>query len=150
MVRISGVDLPGEKRIDVALTRLYGIGFSLARKILELVKIDGGKVIKDLKEEEVSRIQKIIDQSYKVEGDLHQEVSENIKRLQAIGSYRGLRHSKNLPVRGQRTRSNARTKRGKRVTIGALKKEVRARTEKTAVTKVGETKAKGSKEKKEK
>jgi len=126
MVRIAGVDLLSDKRVDIALSRIYGVGASNVRKILKTAKVEEGKRVKDLKEDEVARIQKIIDTSYRVEGDLRQEVAENIKRLKVIGCYRGIRHSKNLPVKGQRTRSNARTKRGKRVTIGALKKEVRA------------------------
>ncbi len=123
MPRISGVDIPEQKRIDIALTVLYGIGRANVEKILASAKVSAGKRTKDLTEEETARLQKIIEASYKVEGDLRKEVQENIKRLKQIGSYRGKRHLANLPVRGQRTRSNARTKRGKRVTIGALKKE---------------------------
>lgn len=123
MARIEGIDLPELKRTDVALTLIYGVGRKNVIGVLAEAKVDGAKRIKDLKEDEISRIQKILDQKYKVEGDLRKEVQENIKRLKQIGSYRGKRHSANLPVRGQRTRSNARTKRGKRVTIGALKKE---------------------------
>lgn len=140
MIRIAGVDLPNDKRIDIALRRIYGIGPSNAKKILKMVKIEERTKVKDLKEEETVLIQKTIEATYKVEGDLRQEVSENIKRLKAISSYRGIRHSKNLPVRGQRTRSNARTKRGKRVTIGALKKGIRQQQEKTAVPKSEPTK----------
>ncbi|MBI3384933.1 30S ribosomal protein S13 [Candidatus Gottesmanbacteria bacterium] len=123
MVRIAGIDLNLSKRIDIALTKVYGIGRSNAQKILKSADVLGHKRTKDLNEEEVSRIQKIVD-SIKVEGDLRREVADNIKRLKEIGSYRGMRHSRNLPSRGQRTRSNARTKRGKRVTIGAIKKEI--------------------------
>ncbi len=123
MARISGVDLPEQRRVDIALTSLYGIGRQNVGKILGSAKVAAGKRAKDLTEEEIARLQKVIDASYKVEGDLRKEVQENIKRLKQIGSYRGKRHLANLPVRGQRTRSNARTKRGKRVTIGALKKE---------------------------
>jgi len=129
MVRIIGVDLPDNKRIDIALTYLYGIGRSNVKIVMEKTGIDGGKRVKDLSEEEVNRIQKNIEENFKVEGDLREEVAENIKRLKQIGSYKGIRHAKNLPVRGQRTRSNARTKRGKRKTVGALKKEVRAKLE---------------------
>jgi small subunit ribosomal protein S13 len=126
MVRIIGVDLVDKKRIDFALTKLYGIGWSNVQMILKSAKVDSSKRTNELAEEEIGRIQKVVEK-YKVEGDLRREVQENIKRLKEIGTYRGLRHSRNLPVRGQRTRSNARTKRGKRVTIGAIKKEVTAR-----------------------
>lgn len=123
MVRIAGVDLPDQKRIDFALTKIYGIGWSNVVPILKAAEIDASKRTNELTEEETSRLQKIIE-SYKIEGDLRREIQENIKRLKEIGTYRGIRHSRNLPVRGQRTRSNARTKRGKRVTIGAIKKEI--------------------------
>lgn len=127
MPRISGVDIPQNKRIDIALTYLYGVGRSNSLPIIKNAKVNPAKRAKDLTEEEIARIQKEVDK-YKVEGDLRAEVHENIKRLKEIGSYRGSRHSKNLPARGQRTRHNARTKRGKRVTIGALKKEAAQRT----------------------
>jgi small subunit ribosomal protein S13 len=123
MARIVGVDLPNEKRIEAALPYIYGIGPTLARKILEKTKINSDTRTKNLTEEEVTKLQKAVE-DYQVEGDLRQSIAQNIKRLQEIGAYRGIRHSKNLPVRGQRTRSNARTKRGKRVTIGTLRKEV--------------------------
>lgn len=123
MARIAGVDLPSEKRIEAALPYIYGIGFSLARKIIADCNIDPDKRTKNLTEEEISKLQKAVEK-YKVEGDLKREVQANIKRLQEIGSYKGLRHSKNLPVRGQRTRVNSRTKRGKRVTIGTVRKDV--------------------------
>jgi len=123
MARISGVDLPNEKRIEAAITYIYGIGPTLARKILEKTKINPDTRTKNLAEEEVTKIQKAVEE-YQVEGDLRQAIGQNIKRLQEIGAYRGIRHTKNLPVRGQRTRSNARTKRGKRVTIGTIRKEV--------------------------
>lgn len=122
MPRFSGVDIPQNKRTDIALTYIFGLGRSNVLQITKTAKVDGAKRIKDLTEEEISRLQKIID-NYKVEGNLRAEIHENIKRLKEIGTYRGIRHTKNLPVRGQRTRHNARTKRGKRVTIGALKKE---------------------------
>lgn len=125
-MRIAGVNIPDEKRIDIALTYLYGIGRGNVVGILNKANVDFGKRTKNLTEEEVNRIQKALDE-YKVEGDLRAEVVGNIKRLKEIGAYRGIRHSRNLPVRGQRTRSNARTKRGKRVTIGAIKKEVAIR-----------------------
>lgn len=122
-MRISGVNLPDEKKLLISLTYIYGVGRSNAKDILKKADVSGDKRVKELSEEEQKRIQKAIEQ-YKVEGDLRAQVSENIKRLREITSYRGSRHSKNLPTRGQRTRSNARTKRGKRVTIGAIKKEV--------------------------
>ncbi len=125
MIRISGVVLPDQKRVDMALTLIYGVGRKNVYAILKEANVDSAKRVKNLTTEEVGRIQAVIDAKYKVEGDLKKEVLDNIKRLKAIGSYRGLRHARNLPVRGQRTRSNARTKRGKRVTIGALRKEVR-------------------------
>ena len=129
MARIAGVEIPLEKRTDIALTYIYGIGRSNVRVILKQTQIDGTKRVKDLTEDEVNRLQKSIDKTFKVEGDLRREIQDNIKRLVAISSYRGVRHIKKLPVRGQRTRSNARTKRGKRVTIGALKKDDRVKVE---------------------
>lgn len=122
-MRISGVDLNQNKRIDIALTKLYGVGRSNVAKILKTAGVSAEKRTKDLTEEEINKIQKTMD-GVKVEGDLRREIADNIKRLKEIGSYRGIRHSRNLPVRGQRTRSNARTKRGRRVTIGAIKKEI--------------------------
>ena len=121
-MRISGMNLPDEKRVDIGLAYLYGVGRKNVIGILKKSEIDPAKRIKTLSEEEQKRLQTVLD-TYKVEGDLRVEVSGNIKRLREIGSYRGIRHTKNLPVRGQRTKSNARTKRGKRVTIGAIKKE---------------------------
>lgn len=121
-MRISGVTIPDEKRVDIALTYLYGIGRGNVYGILKKANVDPAKRVKTLSEDEQKTIQKIVEE-YKIEGDLRVEIGENIKRLKEIGSYRGGRHSRNLPVRGQRTRSNARTKRGKRVTIGAIKKE---------------------------
>lgn len=123
MPRLSGLDLDNAKRVDIALTKLYGVGRSNVKGILTSAAVDAAKRVKDLTEEEIARIQKFLDE-IKVEGDLRAEVHANIASLKQIGSYRGMRHSKNLPVRGQRTRSNARTKRGKRVTIGAIKKEL--------------------------
>lgn len=146
MVRIAGVDLPDEKRIDFALTKIYGIGWGNVVPILKAAEIDASKRTNELTEEETSRLQKIIE-SYKIEGDLRREIQENIKRLKEIGTYRGIRHSRNLPVRGQRTRSNARTKRGKRVTIGAIKKEITTRMGITTKTEAppAEPKGKGGK-----
>ena len=121
-MRISGVTIPVEKRVDIALTYLYGIGRNNVSAILKKANVDPSKRVKSLSEDEQKAIQKILEE-HKIEGDLRVEVSDSIKRLKEVGSYRGTRHSKNLPARGQRTRSNARTKRGKRVTIGAIKKE---------------------------
>ena len=135
MVRIAGVDIPISKRTDIALTYIYGVGRGNVVKILKTAKVDAAKRAKDLTEDEVNRLQKTIESSLKVEGDLRREVQDNIKRLREIGSYRGIRHMRKLPVRGQRTRSNARTKRGKRVTIGAMKKDDRVKTETGAGTK---------------
>lgn len=115
--------MPENKPIWIALTYLYGIGRHNVVNVIKEAKVEGGKKVKDLTDEEIGRISKILE-SIRVEGDLRKEVGENIKRLKEIGSYRGIRHSKGLPVRGQRTRSNARTKRGKRVTIGAMKKDM--------------------------
>lgn len=131
MVRVAGVDLPKEKTIQIALTKIFGIGRNNALVILAKAGVDSQTKVKDLSDEEVSRIQKAIETGFKVEGDLKQEIQDNIARFKRIGSYRGKRHQANLPVRGQRTRTNARTKRGKRVTIGALKKEALAKLEKT-------------------
>lgn len=128
MPRLSGVDIPAEKRVDMSLTYLYGIGRTNVYPLLEQAKIKADRRASTLTSEEVSRLQKIID-NMKVEGDLRKDVSQNISRLKEIGSFRGSRHTKGLPSRGQRTRSNARTKRGKRVTIGALKKEALAKVE---------------------
>lgn len=123
MPRIAGIDLDNNKRVDIALTRLYGVGRSNVVAILGKADVAASKRVKDLVEEELNRIQKVID-TMEVEGDLRGEVQGNITSLKQIGSYRGSRHSHNLPSRGQRTRSNARTKRGKRVTIGAIRKEL--------------------------
>lgn len=122
-MRISGVNIPDEKRIDIALTYIYGIGRNNVVDVLKKAEVNGSKRVKTLSEEEQKKIQKALE-AYKTEGDLRAEIMGDIKRLKETGSYRGMRHSKNLPVRGQRTRSNARTKRGKRVTIGAIKKEM--------------------------
>lgn len=123
MARIAGVDLPTEKRVDIGLTYIFGIGRSNVVSVIKDAGIDGAKRVKDLTEEEINKLTKSVEQ-FKIEGDLRQEIEQNIKRLEEIGSFRGLRHRKSLPVRGQRTRSNARTKRGKRKTIGTVRKEV--------------------------
>ena len=117
MARIAGVDIPREKKIDVSLTYIYGIGPNTSHRILKTANISPDVKVKDLKDSEVSRIREVIDKEVKVEGELRKEVSLNIKRLVEIGTYRGLRHRRNLPVRGQRTRTNARTKRGSRKTV---------------------------------
>lgn len=122
-MRVAGINVPDEKRVDIALTYIYGIGRNNVVGVLKKAGIEASKRVKLLSEEELKKIQKALE-NHKIEGDLRAEVTNNIKRLKEIGSYRGIRHSRNLPVRGQRTRSNARTKRGKRVTIGAIKKEV--------------------------
>lgn len=134
MARILGINLPDNKRIDYALTLFYGIGWSLSRKILDQTGIETSTKVSGLKEEDIKKIIALLEKTYKVEGDLREEVNDNIKRLREIGSYRGLRHLKGLPSRGQRTRSNARTKRGKRRTVGALKKEVWAKMEQSKTT----------------
>lgn len=125
-MRIAGVNLPDNKRLDIGLTYLYGIGRSNVLIVIKETGIEKSKRIKDLTEEEVGKLQKALDK-IKIEGDLRQEENQNIKRLEEIGAYRGLRHRKGLPVRGQRTRSNARTKRGKRKTVGTVKKEETAK-----------------------
>lgn len=122
-MRIAGFNIPDEKRVDIGLTYLYGIGRNNAYDVLTKANVDPAKRVSALSEEEQKRIQGVLER-YKLEGDLRVEVATNIKILKEIGAYRGQRHSRNLPVRGQRTRSNARTKRGKRVTIGAIKKEL--------------------------
>jgi len=123
MARIAGVDLPRNKRIEIALTYIFGIGRSRAKKILEATGVDPDIRTKDLSEEDINKIRKFIDENYKVEGELRKEISQNIKRLIEIGCYRGLRHKKGLPVRGQRTRTNARTRKGPRGAAIAKKKK---------------------------
>jgi len=128
MVRILGIQLPANKRMEAALPYLYGIGLTRSREILNLANVDFNKRTDTLTEEEASRIKEIIEKNYRVEGDLRREISMNIKRLKEIGSYRGDRHKKNLPVRGQTTKTNARTKRGKRVTVGSGRKKTADKT----------------------
>lgn len=123
MARIAGVDLPREKRVEIALTYIYGIGRPSANKILEKAGVNKDTRVNQLTEAEVVRIRDIIEQEYKVEGDLRREVATNIKRLMDIGSYRGLRHRRSLPVRGQRTHTNARTRKGPRRAVIGKKKE---------------------------
>ena len=122
MARIAGVDLPNEKRIEAGLTYIYGIGWSTSREILEKTGIDSSTRVKDLTEEEVGKIRKVIESDYMVEGDLRRDTSMNIKRLMEIGCYRGIRHRRGLPVRGQKTKTNARTRKGPKKTIANKKK----------------------------
>ena len=122
MARIAGIDLPREKRIEIGLTYIYGIGRTSAKKILEMAQIDPDIRVKDLSEEDLGKLRDYIQENLTVEGDLHREVSQNVKRLMEIGCYRGLRHRKGLPVRGQRTHTNARTRKGPRKQIGGKKK----------------------------
>jgi len=128
MARISGVTIPNEKQVQIALTYVYGLGLTHAREILTKAKIDPTVRVKDLSESEVGQISDVIGDSYLVEGELQRVVTGNIKRLKDIKAYRGLRHSKNLPTRGQRTKTNARTRRGKKVTVGGTAKKVAAKT----------------------
>ncbi len=122
MARISGVDLPREKRVEIGLTYIFGVGLSMAQKILAATKVGPDTRVRDLTDEEVVRLREYIDKNLKVEGDLRREVSQDIKRLMEIGCYRGLRHRRGLPVRGQRTHTNARTRKGPRRQVGAKKK----------------------------
>jgi small subunit ribosomal protein S13 len=122
VARIAGVDLPKNKRTEIALTYIYGIGRTTSQQILDQAEINPSVRVKDLTEEDAARLRVIIDREYKVEGDLRREVTQNVKRLQEIGSYRGLRHRRGLPVRGQRTRTNARTKRGSRRTVAGKRR----------------------------
>ena len=122
MARIAGVDLPNEKRIEAGLTYIYGIGWTTSREILEKTGINPSTRGKDLTEEEAGKIRKVIENDYMVEGDLRRDVSMNIKRLMEIGCYRGIRHRRGLPVRGQKTKTNARTRKGPKKTVGRKKK----------------------------
>jgi len=123
MARISGIDIPREKRVEISLTYIFGIGLPTSQKILAQANINPDTRVRDLTEDQVNRLREIIDRRYKVEGDLRREVALNIKRLQEIGSYRGLRHRRNLPVRGQRTKTNARQRRGPKRTVGVRRKK---------------------------
>lgn len=123
MARIAGVDLPRDKRTEIGLTYLFGIGPTSSKRILALTGVSPDTRIKDLTEDEVARLREVIDRDFVVEGDLRREVNLNIRRLIEIGSYRGLRHRRNLPLRGQRTRTNARQRRGARRTVGARRKK---------------------------
>lgn len=122
MARIAGVDLPRDKRIEVALTYIYGLGLTLSKEILAATGVNPDTRVRDLTEEEISKLREAIDKNYKVEGDLRREEQLNIKRLIEIGSYRGKRHRMGLPVRGQRTKTNARTRKGPKKTVGVKRK----------------------------
>lgn len=128
MARISGVNLPSDKRVEIGLTYIFGIGLSKSREILRKADIKPDIRIKDLSDDEVNKIRSIIEGSIKVEGDVRRELTQNIKRLKEIGSYRGNRHSSALPTRGQRTKTNARTKRGKKTTMGSGRKKAATKT----------------------
>lgn len=128
MARISGVNIPEAKRVEIALTYVFGIGLKTSQDILAATGVNPNTRVKDLTDAEVSKLREQIDKHYRVEGDLQREISLNIKRLKEINSYRGLRHKANLPVRGQRTKTNARTKRGKKVTMGSGRKKAAAKT----------------------
>jgi small subunit ribosomal protein S13 len=127
MARISGVDLPRDKRVEVALTYIFGVGPSRARQALAATGVNPDTRVRNLTEEEVTHLRDYIDRNYKVEGDLRRDISLDIRRLIEIGSYRGLRHKKNLPVRGQRTRTNARTRKGPKKTVGSGKRRLEKR-----------------------
>lgn len=122
MARVSGVNIPNEKRIEVALTYIFGIGLATSQKILKETEIDPNIRTKEMSEVDLEKIRNTINRTVRVEGDLKMEVSQNVKRLKEINAYRGLRHTRGLPVRGQRTKTNARTKRGKKVTVGSGRK----------------------------
>lgn len=128
MARIANVTIPVEKQVQISLTYIYGVGPKSARDILETTKIDPTKRVKDLTEPELTKLRNIIDQDYRVEGDLQRVVTNNLKRLKDIGSYRGLRHKNSLPSRGQRTRTNARTRRGKKIAVGGTQKKAASKT----------------------
>ena len=123
MARIAGVDLPRDKRIEIALTYIYGVGVSRARAILAAGNVSPDTRVRDLTEDEVSRLREVLEKQYRVEGDLRREVASSIKRLIEIGSYRGMRHRRGLPVRGQRTSTNARTRKGPRRTVGVRRRK---------------------------
>lgn len=122
MVRIANVNIPDNKRIEVALTSIFGVGMSRSKKVLESAQVDPNKRTKDLTENEISKIRELIEKNFTIEGELKRETSSNIKRLKEIASYRGTRHMRNLPARGQRTKTNARTRKGKKKTMGSGRK----------------------------
>jgi small subunit ribosomal protein S13 len=123
VARIAGVDIPREKRVVISLTYIYGIGLTSSRRVISAANVSPDTRVRDLTDEEVNRLREVVDRQFKVEGDLRREVSLNIKRLMEIGSYRGLRHRRNLPVRGQRTKTNARQRRGTKKTVGIRRKK---------------------------
>jgi small subunit ribosomal protein S13 len=123
VARIAGIDIPREKRVEIALTYIYGIGLPTSQKVLAQANVNADTRVRDLTDEQVNRLRDIIDRRYTVEGDLRRETAMNIKRLTEIGSYRGLRHRRNLPVRGQRTKTNARQRRGPKKTVGVRRKK---------------------------
>jgi small subunit ribosomal protein S13 len=122
VARIAGIDIPREKRVEIALTYIYGVGLPTSQKILKQTNVNGDTRVRDLTEEQVNRLREVIDRGVKVEGDLRRQVALDIKRLIEIGSYRGMRHRRNLPVRGQRTKTNPRQRRGPKRTVGSRKK----------------------------
>jgi small subunit ribosomal protein S13 len=128
MARIAGINIPDNKHVEYSLPYINGIGLSLAKKICSQANVKLGTKVSDLSSTEIERIREVIDKNYKIEGDLKMEIAQNIKRLKAINSYRGIRHMRNLPVRGQRTKTNARTKRGKKVTVGSGRKKSSEKT----------------------
>ena len=127
MARIAGVDLPREKRVEIGLTYIYGIGLTTSQKMLAEVGVNPDTRVKDLSETEISKLREYIEHNLKVEGDLRRTIAADIRRLQQINCYRGIRHRRNLPVRGQRTKTNARTRKGKKVTIGAIRDKTQRR-----------------------
>jgi small subunit ribosomal protein S13 len=128
MARVAGVNIPNEKRVEIGLTYVFGIGLSSSKKILSEAKINPDTRVKDLTDADFEKIRTILSKTYRVEGDLKMELSQNVKRLKEINSYRGIRHTRGLPVRGQRTKTNARTKRGKKVTVGSGRKAAAQKT----------------------
>lgn len=128
MARIAGINIPNEKRVELALTYIFGIGLTTSKKILAQTKINPDTRAKDLSDTDLEKLRSVISKNYRIEGDLKMEVSQNIKRLKEIGSYRGLRHTKGLPARGQRTKTNARTRRGRKVTVGSGRKPAAQKT----------------------
>ena len=127
-MRVVGINIPAEKRIEISLTYIHGIGRSLSNKILKQTQISPNIKVKDLKDEEIRKLREVIEKNYKIEGELRSDVSMNVKRLKEISSYRGERHKRGLPVRGQRTKTNARTKRGRKVTVGSGRKKSAEKT----------------------
>ena len=126
MPRVAGVDIPNEKRVDIALTAIYGVGLTTATKVAEAAQVSVDSKVRDLSEDDLNRVREVIDKEYLVEGDLRRQVQQNIRRLVEVNTYRGIRHRRGLPVRGQRTKTNARTKRGARRTV-AGRRQVRAK-----------------------